>query len=241
MSLSAIEIESGVHRFTHAGVNWYLVEEDGGPWLVDCGWPASHDSLLASLREIGVAPADLRGVLLTHGHPDHLGTAAGLAEEHGVQVYAGPDELPRVRGERPSTRGPSLLLNLWRPTTLRFLSGSIAHGVLRPEWVPSVRDVASAELKGVRTVAAPGHTEGHIVYHLPERGILFSGDALVTRDVLTGEGGPRLHPAPFQVDLQEARRSLQALAEVDAHLILPGHGEPYAGAPADAVEQALEN
>jgi glyoxylase-like metal-dependent hydrolase (beta-lactamase superfamily II) len=241
MSPSATEVESGIHRFTHAGVNWYLMEEDSGWWLVDCGWPASRDSLLGGLREADVATHDLRGVLLTHGHPDHLGTAAWLYNEHGVQVLADPDELPRVRGERPSTRGPSLLLNLWRPTTLRFIGGSIAHGVLRPEWVPSVREVAAADLAGVAAVATPGHTEGHTAYHLTDRGILFSGDSLVTRDVLTGATGPRLHPAPFQVDLQAARRSLEVLADVDAHLILPGHGEPFVGTPAEAVEQALQN
>jgi glyoxylase-like metal-dependent hydrolase (beta-lactamase superfamily II) len=235
------QVAPGVHRFTDALANWYAVTlGDGRLVLVDCGWPRSGERLAAGLAELGRTVEDVQAVLLTHGHPDHLGSAQWLSETHGIPVYAGAEELPRVRGERPSTRGPRMLLELWRPSALRFLAGSLERGVLSPRWVVAPQSVDSTFEALIVPVRTPGHTEGHTAYWLPERGVVFSGDALVTLDVLTGRRGPRLHPAPFQVDLRQARESLAALGSIDADVVLPGHGDAFAGPVADAVARARE-
>lgn len=237
---AAQEVVPGVHRFSDAGVNWYSVLAEGDLWLIDSGWPRSRAAVLAGLRAIGATPSELRGVLLTHGHPDHLGTANWLSEEHGVPVYAGAAELARVRGEAPSTRGPSLVTYLWRPPALRFIALAVSRGVASPQWVASVRRLEDAGLRSILAISLPGHTEGHTAYLLPPAQALFTGDALVTRDVLTGATGPRLHPTPFQVDLAQAGRSLGILAELEAEVVLPGHGDPYRGSPAAAVAAVPE-
>ncbi len=72
----------------------------------------------------------------------------------------------------------------------------------------------------------------------PDRGVFISGDALVTLDVLTRESGPRLLPDPVNVDSAQARASLGRLDGIEADLLLPGHGEPYTGPLAGAVESA---
>jgi glyoxylase-like metal-dependent hydrolase (beta-lactamase superfamily II) len=235
------QVAPGVHRFTDALANWYAVEvEDGGVVLVDSGWPRGAEAVAAGLRAIGRAPDEVSAVLLTHAHPDHLGTAQWLHETHGADVYAHADELPRAYGKRPATRGIGLLAQLWRPHALRFVSGAMRHGVNSPRWATAARALPDGGVSGIRPVPVPGHTEGHVAYHLPDRGVVFSGDSLVTLSVLTGRRGPQLHPKPFQVDAARAARSLPALAELDAEVLLPGHGEPQAGPPAAAVERALE-
>lgn len=237
------EVAPGVFRFEDGLANWYAIDRDDGIVLVDSGWPRGFAELLDGLRALGRSPADVRALLLTHGHPDHLGGARRLEQEHGVPVYAHPDELERVRGQLPSTRSPTLVLDLWRPSALAFVASSIRRGILSPSWPAEPRPLDPTTLPALvpslEMVAVPGHTEGHAAYHLRDRGVLFSGDALVTLSVLTGRRGPQLHPRAFQVDAERAVASLPALAAVDAELLLPGHGEPLGGPISAAVERAL--
>ena len=89
-----------------------------------------------------------------------------------------------------------------------------------------------------RAVMLPGHTPGSVGYLFADRGLLFTGDALVTYDGITGHRGPAVVSRAFTHDSRAALASLTALAAVDASLLLPGHGEPFPGTPADAATQA---
>jgi len=64
---------------------------------------------------------------------------------------------------------------------------------------------------------------------------VFVGDAMTTRNVLTGESGPR--PAPFTLQPQEATASIARLEAVQATWVLPGHGPPWHGGVADAIRE----
>jgi glyoxylase-like metal-dependent hydrolase (beta-lactamase superfamily II) len=89
-----------------------------------------------------------------------------------------------------------------------------------------------------RVVALPGHTPGSVGYLFADRGLLFTGDALVTYDGITGHHGPTVVSRAFTHDSRTALASLTTLATVDAGLLLPGHGDPFSGTPADAAAQA---
>ncbi len=88
-------------------------------------------------------------------------------------------------------------------------------------------------------IFTPGHTSGHCAFHLPDRGVLITGDALITQDPLTRAIGPRLLHKAFNHDQAGAVRSLSRLLELEADVVAPGHGELFHGSPAEAVEQAL--
>lgn len=236
---SAEEVAPGVHRFCDGLANWYAIAHDGGVVLVDSGWPRSRDVLVAGLRDLGWGVDDVRALLLTHGHVDHVGSAAWLEREHGIPVYAHRDEIERALGQRPDTRSPRMLLDVWRPSAIAFIAGAFQRGLRSPEWPSRVRPIAEAPVPGdLRVIETPGHTEGHVAYHLADRGVVLSGDSLVMRSVLTGRRGPQLHPAAFTVDVDRARQSLRTLAAVDADLLLPGHGEPWADGVAEAADRA---
>jgi glyoxylase-like metal-dependent hydrolase (beta-lactamase superfamily II) len=236
------EVAPSVYRFCDGLANWYAVEHADGVVLVDSGWPLSSDLLVAGLSALGRRPGDIRSLLLTHGHVDHVGSAAWLAEEHGVPIYAHRDELERVAGRRPDTRSPTMLLDIWRPAAIGFVAGAMRRGLRSPRWTCAAQALDDADNAALphdlRVVETPGHTEGHVAYHLAGRGLVFTGDALVTRSVLTGRRGPQLHPAAFTVDVEQARESLFELAGLDAELVLPGHGEPWPGPLAAAAELA---
>jgi glyoxylase-like metal-dependent hydrolase (beta-lactamase superfamily II) len=89
-----------------------------------------------------------------------------------------------------------------------------------------------------RVIALPGHTPGSVGYLFADRGLLFTGDALVTYDGITGYRGPGVVSRAFTHDSREALASLAALDAIDAGLLLPGHGDPFPGTPADAAAQA---
>ena len=89
-----------------------------------------------------------------------------------------------------------------------------------------------------RVVTLPGHTPGSVGYLFADRGLLFTGDALVTYDAITGYHGPAVASRAFTHDSRAALASLTTLGTINAGLLLPGHGEPFTGAPADAAAQA---
>jgi glyoxylase-like metal-dependent hydrolase (beta-lactamase superfamily II) len=89
-------------------------------------------------------------------------------------------------------------------------------------------------------VATPGHTSGHTSFHLPDRGALLTGDALMTGHALVRHGGPQLLPAFFNTDTGRARESLRRLRGLAADVVVPGHGPAWRGSPDLAVRQALE-
>ena len=89
-----------------------------------------------------------------------------------------------------------------------------------------------------KVIHCPGHSPAHSALLLEDRGVLFCGDALATLAVNTGETGPMLHP--FNEDRGRAIDSLGSLENVPAEIVLPGHGDPFRGTPADAVARARD-
>ena len=81
----------------------------------------------------------------------------------------------------------------------------------------------------------PGHTPGSAALHVPALDALFIGDAIATKAVTTGATGPMI--APFTADPSTALRSLDRLEGIEAGWLLPGHGDPWTGGVAAAVEQ----
>lgn len=240
------QVAPGVHRYADGIVNWYLVDDGGELLLVDSGWPTSWSRIVAAVRQLGRSPTDLRSLVLTHGHADHLGAAERVRREWGTPVRARVEEVDRVRGEQPGGSSfalvPRLLPQLFRPSALGFVLHATRHGFMTPRWVHEVESFADGQVLDLpgrpRVVATPGHTAGHTSFLLEGLGVLVSGDALVTLDVLTRDRGPRLMPPAVTDDTTAAVASLAVLEPLEADLLLPGHGDPWHGSPADAVSAA---
>ena len=93
-------------------VNVYLLDTDGGLVLLDTGFPGTAPKILAGIKQLGQAPADVRHIVLTHCHPDHIGSAAVLKRETGATVWAHPADAPLIEsgtaGRRPMYPTPGL-------------------------------------------------------------------------------------------------------------------------------------
>ena len=237
------QVGAGVYRVADGVVNWYLIEDGDELALVDAGWPRSWPRVEQALAMIGHSTGDVTAIVLTHGHPDHLGAAEHARKACQAPVYA---ELGRAtgkaKGASPFALVPGLVPTLWRPTAVGFVLHATVRGFMTPTWVSDLTPYDTGQQLDVpgrlRVIATPGHSEGHSSLLIEDQGILFTCDALASYDELTHATGPRLMPDALNGDPAQTRESLSALAEVDAGTLLFGHGDPFAGAPADAVAHA---
>jgi glyoxylase-like metal-dependent hydrolase (beta-lactamase superfamily II) len=234
----------GVYHVQGPGTNWQLLVDGRDVTLVDAAWPRDFSLVCRSLAAIQRKPQDVAGILLTHAHRDHLGTAPEFARLYGTPTRCHVAEAPHARGEvveEISKR--DLLARLWHPTVMAFAANLLWHGA---PWVERFSDVEtfegadSLDVPGRPVpVATPGHTSGHCSFHLPDRGVLIAGDAFVTVDLLRRRPRPGPMPSVFDHDPAESIRSLRRLAMLDAEVVLPGHGAPFNGSLSVAVDQAL--
>lgn len=204
----------------------YLWRDGTELTLIDAGDIDAAAAIEDAIRTLGLDPAGIRRIVITHGHRDHYGAAQELADRHGAEIIAHALDAPVVRGERPVPE-PDLLdweLPLWE------------HGLTVPEAPPTRvdREVTGGEVlpfgDGARVVHAPGHTAGSIAIHLPLHGVLFTGDTVASVE--------RVMLGVFNVDRAGAAATFRRLAALAPRTVCVGHGDPLTENAAAEMEAA---
>ncbi|MDX6642309.1 MAG: hypothetical protein QOD76_271 [Solirubrobacteraceae bacterium] len=221
-------------------INWYLVADDDGVTVVDAGVPAYKRQLEPGLAQLGRTLDDVRAVVLTHGDPDHKGFAEKLRKERGIPVHVHAADGPLTRGEQSKPREASLLPYLRHAATWKIIA-ELARGgrPLHVAEVQTFQDGAVLDVPGrPRAIHAPGHSAGCVAFHFERHDALILGDVLFEDNVLTGRRGPQISPAAFNTSSEQALASLDRLEPVQAGSLLFGHGDPWTGGTAAAVDAA---
>ncbi len=198
----------------------YLVEGEGGIALVDTSTTDAAAGILRAIDETGHRADDLRAIVATHYHYDHTGNAGALRERSGAQLCVHAADVPYVEGRTPWMASPP-------PWGFLDRFGPEPYG-LKVDRALSDGDVLPFA-GGLLVIHTPGHTPGHISLYAKEQRVLFTGDALM--NVL----GLHLPMSMSTHDMEAARRSVFALAELDFDVALPGHGTPIIGQASEKI------
>jgi glyoxylase-like metal-dependent hydrolase (beta-lactamase superfamily II) len=185
-----------------------------GPTLVDTGLPGQLDAITTVLADAGVLVADLKQIILTHQDIDHVGSLHDLVQVSGARVLAHAVETPYIDGSQPPRFArPEVLAQ--RPE-LR----AVAERFQPTPVDEQLQDGARLDLAGgVRVIATPGHTPGHICLYHERTRTLIAGDALTSND---GQlMGPNESATP---DMPAASQSVRTLAQLDVQTIICYHG-----------------
>ncbi|MGW4233361.1 MBL fold metallo-hydrolase [Streptomyces sp. NPDC004980] len=239
------QVSAGVYLVAGSNTNWVIVKDGGSATLIDSGYPKDYDGVLDSMASVGVAPGDVVSLLITHAHTDHIGAAERLRTDHRTPVLMHFTELAHARRDvLQQVSIGRVVSQAWRPGVLPWAVHALRAGGTADVPVRAPTAFTSAgplDLPGSPVpFHTPGHTDGHCAYHLPDHGILITGDALVTAHPTSSTDGPQLLPRMFHQDRTRALASLSVLEKVEADLILPGHGPAYRGSAAVAVRLARE-
>lgn len=213
-------------------VNAYAVLDGDGVVLIDPGWatPENEKVLTAALAELGAGPLDVRRILITHAHWDHYTQAIGWQREYGIPVHLGrheqasvesfetvdgvyPGQVEMLRRAGAASHADAIEARDWEP-----------HEKHAPHGAPNVwiddGDVLAMGNGDITALWTPGHTSGHVVFHLAEENMLVTGDHVL----------PRITPsiaferAPERLALRSYLASLQLLLDRPDAVMLPAHG-----------------
>ena len=220
--MAARQIAPGCFEISLGAVNVFLLESENGWALIDTGFPASADTVLTAIQQLGIQPTDIRHIIISHAHPDHIGSLAALKHATHAATYIHPADAAIARtgtGFRPLTPAPGLLAGLMFRLFIRArgpIDGAVIdHDIHDGDVLP----IAG----GLTAIHTPGHCAGHIAFLWPRQHVLFVGDACSNL--------PRLGWSLGYEDIQVGKQSLAQLAKLDFDIACFGHGKPI---PQDA-------
>ncbi len=227
-------IAPGVKGLRILFVNVFGVSHPDGTWtLIDAGTPFAAGRIRTWAERTFGRPA--KAIVLTHGHFDHAGAAAELADGWDCPIFAHPLEFPYLTGERaydaPNWHAGGGLMSLLSPT---YPKEPINLGS-RLKALPG-DGTEVTELPGWTLLHTPGHTPGHVSFFRDQDKTLLVGDAFCTTkpesffEAAVAQQ-PELHgpPAYFTSDWAAAKASVERLAGLEPLTVAPGHGKPLAG------------
>jgi glyoxylase-like metal-dependent hydrolase (beta-lactamase superfamily II) len=207
----------GVYMIPMGMANAFLVDGDDRLALIDAGFAHKEAAVFEAIRALGRSPRELKHLIFTHGHPDHIGSAAAIVRETGARTYMHPLDIPMAESGgpfRPLTPAPGLLR--------RVLCKLFFHPDERLEPVAIDQHLSDGEILdvagGFKVIHLPGHCAGQVALLWQNGRMLFAGDVAAN---IMGLGDP----LGFE-NIEEGRASQRKIASFSFDAAGFGHGKP---------------
>jgi glyoxylase-like metal-dependent hydrolase (beta-lactamase superfamily II) len=214
-------------------VHAFLLDDGTGLTLIDTMYDDDARHVLAELTSIGKTPADIKHIILTHGHKSHVGGVAALKQASRAEVCAHDWEVDIIAGRRKATR---VSLVPKKPLAVYKLQAGLALGLGKHVPCEVDRRLKSGDHIGpLQVVETPGHTPGSLSFWWADRRALFAGDVIATwPDFAAGWPG-------LTLDNDRNLRSVGQLTDFGtAEILAVGHGEPITREAAAAIRKLVK-
>lgn len=211
--------------------NAILLRDGDGLVLLDAGFPGKEQVVFEAIETLGRRRSDLKHLVFTHGHPDHIGSAAAIIRETGATtwMHAADAPLAETGGPfRPMTRAPGLMHALvfrmvWKPEE-RMQPFGIDKHMVDGDTLP----VAG----GLRVVGTPGHCAGQVAFLWRGEQLLIGGDVFMN---VFGVADP----VGFE-DEAAGRRSQRKVASLTFDAAAFGHGAAITSKASSRIRRKLK-
>jgi glyoxylase-like metal-dependent hydrolase (beta-lactamase superfamily II) len=218
-----------------SGLNGYLIDNGGTFTLVDLGVSAGFVTTVEKdLASIGKSLADVKRLLITHAHPDHIGGIEAFQKKSNATTYAHRLDALVIRGEQPSPMAnPTELGFFWRMLLVQMKKqkmpiGRVDREVNDNESVPEIAP-------NTKIVHLPGHSPGQIGLYLADEETLIAGDVLMRLP-----WGLVMPLRPASPDWNAVKDSIHKSAMLKPKNLFLGHGTPLVGNASQALQTFVQ-
>jgi hydroxyacylglutathione hydrolase len=200
-----VKTDSGVlERFVYS----YLITGENTV-LIDSGVVSSEEIIFDYMDDIGLKPYDISLMVLTHSHPDHIGSAPSIKERSGCQVAAHSAEKSWIEDVELQAKERPV------PNFHSLVEGSVEIDIILEDW----DEIELGDHLTLEIMHTPGHSHGSISLLLKEEGVLFTGDAVPLKGDL-----------PIYDDYSASLESIEKLKDIEnLNWLLSSWGDPILG------------
>jgi glyoxylase-like metal-dependent hydrolase (beta-lactamase superfamily II) len=226
-------------------INLWLLEDEGGCTIVDCGIGNAETRALWEK----ILPREVKRVILTHYHPDHAGNAGWLCNRFGVEMWTTQGEYLTAHAVRSSSAGytsEAVLsvfkrngLDAQRSRAMAAMRGNNRYAELVPDFPHAYRRIIEGDVVRIdghdwKAIIGHGHAPEHLSLYCEALNVVIAGDMLLST-ISTNVSVWSIDPEgdPLRLFLESLQRYRELPQDV---LVLPSHGKPFRGAHARVAQ-----